>query len=62
MLYEEVHGVYTGSSISKFTPTLKFILHEKISQEALYVDESMEVNGKRIFGYDGPIIYKRTKN
>lgn len=59
MTYEEDQDIFIGNSVSMFTPVLKFILHEKIGQEALYVDESMEVNGKRTFGYDGPIIYKR---
>ena len=29
------------------------------SDSHLEVSESMEVNGKRTFGYDDPIIYKR---
>ena len=32
---------------------------EKFSDSCLEVSESMEVNGKRTFGYDEPIIYKR---
>ena len=35
------------------------ILWEKFSDSCLEVSESMEVNGKRTFGYDDPIIYKR---
>ncbi len=31
----------------------------KFSDNFLEVSESMEVNGKRTFGYDEPIIYKR---
>ena len=34
-------------------------LWEKFSNNFLEVSESMEVNGKRTFGYDEPIIYKR---
>lgn len=34
-------------------------LWEKFSDTCLEVFESMEVNGKRTFGYDVPIIYKR---
>ena len=35
--------------------------HEKFTENQLEVSESMEVNGKRTFGYDEPIIYKRIK-
>ena len=42
-----------------FSPVLKFTLFERFSTEALEVTESMEVNGKKTFGYDEPIIYKR---
>ena len=42
-----------------FSPVLKFTLFERFSAEWLEVSESMEVNGKRTFGYDEPIIYKR---
>lgn len=44
-----------------FSPVLKFSLHEKFTENQLEVSESMEVNGKRTFGYDEPIIYKRIK-
>ena len=36
-----------------------FKLWEKFSDSCLEVSEIMEVNGKRTFGYDDPIIYKR---
>ena len=32
---------------------------DKFSEEYLEVSETMEVRGKRTFGYDEPIIYKR---
>lgn len=44
---------------AKFTPALKFTLFERFSPDVLEVTESMEVNGKRTFGYDEPILYKR---
>ena len=44
-----------------FSPVLKFSLYEKFTENQLEVSESMEVNGKRTFGYDEPIIYKRIK-
>lgn len=44
-----------------FSPVLKFTLFERFSNDMLEVSESMEVNGKRTFGYDEPIIYKRKK-
>lgn len=49
----------TFSYVSNFTPVMIFCLWEKFSEECLEVSESMEVNGKKTFGYDEPIIYKR---
>ena len=46
-------------SVSMFSPVLKFTLYERFSQESLEVAETMEVNGKRTFGYDVPIVYRR---
>lgn len=48
-----------GAAISRFSPVLKFTLYERFSQESLEVAETMEVNGKRTFGYDVPIVYRR---
>lgn len=42
-----------------FSPTTKFKLFQKFSEEKLEVSEIMESNGKKTFGYDIPIIYKR---
>lgn len=58
-LYIEKDGVWEGGSISMFSPVLKFTLFERFSKEYLEVSESMEVNGKKTFGYDEPILYKR---
>lgn len=58
-LYKEKDGVWEGGSVSMFSPVLKFTLFERFSPEVLEVSESMEVNGKRTFGYDDPILYKR---
>lgn len=58
-LYELKDGVWEGGSVSMFSPVLKFTLFERFSPEKLEVSESMEMNGKRTFGYDDPIIYKR---
>ena len=44
---------------SQFSPVMTFKLWEKFSDSCLEVSEIMEVNGKRTFGYDDPIIYKR---
>ena len=49
----------TFSYVSHFTPVMIFCLWEKFSEECLEVSESMEVDGKKTFGYDEPIIYKR---
>lgn len=58
-LYTEKDGVWEGGSVSMFSPVLKFTLFERFSKECLEVHETMEVNGKRTFGYDEPILYKR---
>ena len=54
------NGVWEGGSVSMFTPVLKFTLFERFSKDCLEVTESMEMNGKRTFGFDEPIRYKRT--
>lgn len=58
-LYQYHDGVWEGGSESMFSPVLKFTLHETFSADQLVVYESMEMNGKRTFGFDDPIIYKR---
>ena len=58
-LYHEKNGVWEGGSTSRFSPVMTFKLWEKFSDSCLEVSESMEVNGKKTFGYDEPIIYKR---
>ena len=58
-LYHEKDGVWEGGSVSRFSPVMIFRLWEKFSDTCLEVSESIEVNGKRTFGYDAPIIYKR---
>lgn len=58
-LYREKDGVWEGGSTSMFSPVLKFTLFERFTKDVLEVSESMEVNGKRTFGYDEPILYKR---
>lgn len=60
-IYKLKDGVWEGGSVSMFSPILKFTLFERFSDECLEVEESMEVNGKKTFGYDEPIIYKRKK-
>ena len=54
-------GVWEGGSTSMFTPALKFTLFERFSSEVLEVSETMEMNGKRTFGYDVPILYRRAQ-
>lgn len=60
-VYTLKDNVWEGGSVSMFSPVLKFTLFERFSKEYLEVDESMEVNGKKTFGFDTPIIYKRIK-
>lgn len=52
-------GVWQGGSTSMFSPVLKFTLWERFSPDLLEVSERMEVNGKRTFGFDEPILYTR---
>lgn len=58
-LYEYKDGAWEGGSESMFTPVLKFKLWERFTPEVLEVSESMEMNGKRTFGYDEPLEYRR---
>ena len=58
-LYREKDGIWEGGSTSRFSPVMIFKLWERFSDSCLEVSESMEVNGKRTFGYDELIIYKR---
>ena len=58
-LYHKKDGIWEGGSTSQFSPVMTFKLWEKFSDSCLEVSESMEVNGKKTFGYDEPIIYKR---
>ena len=58
-LYREKDGVWEGGSVSMFTPVLRFTLQERFSPDCLEVQETMEVNGRRTFGYDVPILYRR---
>ena len=60
-VYEKQDGVWEGGSVSMFTPVLKFTLFERFSPQVLEVTEHMEVGGKRTFGYDEPILYKRLR-
>ena len=58
-LYVLRDGVWEGGSESMFSPVLKFTLFERFSATQLEVTETMEVNGRRTFGYDVPILYQR---
>ena len=58
-VYSLKDGVWEGGSVSMFSPVLKFTLYERFSPEFLEVSESMEVNGRRTFGFDMPIVYKK---
>ena len=60
-LYRRSNGVWEGGSESMFTPVLKFTLFERFSEDVLEVSECMEMNGRRTFGYDQPILYRRAQ-
>lgn len=57
IVYHEQNGVWEGESVSMFSPVVKFTLKERFSKAILEVEETMEVNGKRTFGFDEPILY-----
>lgn len=59
-IYHKNGSWFEGGSESMFTPVLKFKLYERFSQEVLEVNESMEKDGRRTFGYDLPLEYRRT--
>ena len=60
-LYQKEGDWYVGGSVSMFTPVLKFTLSERFSKDLLEVQETMEVNGRRTFGYDRPLEYRRIR-
>ena len=53
--------IWEGGSVSMFSPVLKFSLHEKVHWKSIGSIRVHGSNGKRTFGYDEPIIYKRIK-
>lgn len=59
MVYEEVGESFEGKSVSDFGNGLVFTLEEKTSEDTLVVGEVFKKNGKHIFGFDEPIIYKK---
>lgn len=59
LIYREENGEYRGESVSMFSPVTKFTLSEIIREDQLIVSETFEVNGKRTFGYDYPLVYLR---
>ncbi|MFR3824876.1 MULTISPECIES: hypothetical protein [Hungatella] len=59
IIYHEENGAFAGKSVSIFSPVLKFTLEERFDSEVLEVSETFEVNGKRTFGYDLPLEYRR---
>ena len=58
--YNKSGDTYTGHSVSMFSPTLRFTLTEQVSPDVLSVSEIFEANGRRTFGYDIPIEYRRS--
>lgn len=62
MTYDEENGVFTGESVSMFSPVTKFILKERVEDDILYVSEVFYKGDKKTFGFEDPIIYKRAGN
>ena len=59
LIYEEANGEFFGESISFFSPVTKFTLNMKVTKDKMYSSEVFENNGKRILGFDEPIIYNK---
>lgn len=59
ILYRWRDGSFYGKSVSMFSPVTRFTLEETFTEKLLLVSETFEVNGKRTFGYDLPIAYRR---
>lgn len=58
-LYLEKDGGWEGGSVSQFNAKATFMLHECFTNDLLLVHETMEESGKRAFGFDEPIEYRR---
>lgn len=61
MIYEETEEGFKGRSVSDFGNGLIFTLEETTGKDSLIVHEVFEKNGKRTFGFDEPIVYKKLK-
>ena len=59
LLYEEAEGEFWGESISFFSSVTKFTLSMHITKNKLSVNEIFENNGRRMIGYDEPIVYDK---
>ena len=62
LVYEETEGEFWGESISFFSSVTKFTLSMHITKDKLYVNEIFANNGKRMIGYDEPIVYDKISN
>lgn len=60
MTYIYENGEFKGESISHFTPVTTFILKETVKDGILEVSEVFKKDGKITFGFESPIIYKKT--
>lgn len=59
ILYRMKDGSFYGKSVSMFSPVTRFTLEETLTEKLLLVSETIEVNGKRTFGYNLPIAFRR---
>ena len=53
---------FYGKSVSMISSDMKFRFEETLTAERLLVSETIEVNGKRTFGFDLPIVYRRCES
>ena len=59
LVYKYKNNVFSGESLSYFSPVLKFHLKETLGENNIIVSENFYKDGVRTFGFDEPIIYNR---
>lgn len=59
LIYEDANGEFFGESVSFFSPVTKFTLNMKVTKDTMYLTEIFENNGKRMLGFDEPIVYNK---
>lgn len=61
LVYQYSDGAFQGANESMFAPAVKFATARKIGKDGLVIKETMERNGRKTFGFDEPIMYRRVE-